>query len=262
MSESSTEPESPEELQRRYYRETSAAYDRSHIDPAAEQEHSVALAAMSGLSEHFGVRTLLDVGSGTGRVLRHFLSSGRRFERLLGVEPVPELRQAGHAAGVPPEQLIEGDALSLRFADGEFDLVCAFGILHHIRDPDRAIREMFRVARHGVCLSDMNNFGCGSPVARILKRTIRALGLWGVTQFVATRGKGYKFSAGDGIHYSYSLFDSLPTIREYCREPILVTTKGFGVNPFHSCSHVACYAVKNQSRDCSTIPAAEAPVAH
>jgi ubiquinone/menaquinone biosynthesis C-methylase UbiE len=248
MSDGAAKTESPEELQQRYYRETSAAYDGAHVTHAGEQEHSIALAAMSGLMDHFAIRSLLDVGSGTGRVLRHFLACGRPFDRLLGVEPVAELRQVGHARGIPPGQLIEGDALKLPFADGEFDLVCAFGILHHIREPNRAIREMFRVARKGVFFSDMNNFGCGSPVSRIVKRAIRALGLWPLTQFIATRGKGYKFSEGDGVHYSYSLYDSLAVIREFCREPILVTTKGFGVNPFHDCSHVAFYAAKEQAR--------------
>jgi ubiquinone/menaquinone biosynthesis C-methylase UbiE len=236
---------SPEELQRRYYGETAAEYDRMHVEHAEEQEHAIALAAMRGFMAHYRITSLLDVGAGTGRVLRSFKSAPGELKRVLGVEPVAELRAVGHAAGLEPEQLIEGDALNLEFADGEFDLVCAFGILHHIREPERALQEMFRVARRGVFLSDMNNFGCGSAPARALKQILHGLRLWPLVQYVATGGKGYKWSEGDGLHYSYSLFDSVPLIRKYCAEPRVLTTKGFGLNAYRSCSHVALLALKD-----------------
>ncbi len=247
MNKTHPESVSAEELQRRYYAEAAQHYDEEHVENAAEQEHAIALAALSGLLDYHQIRSVLDVGAGTGRVLRYFQNRLPKFDRLLGVEPVPELRAAGYAVGVPEEQLIDGNALKLDFADGEFDLVTAFGILHHISDPNRAVREMFRVARQGVFLSDMNNFGCGSGPVRLLKQTLRALGLWPFTQWIATRGKGYKFSEGDGIHYSYSLYDSLPVIGEYCLHPTLITTKGFGINPYRSCSHVALLAMKDRA---------------
>ena len=236
---------SASELQRQYYAKTAHGYDLAHLHNQEEQEHAIALAALSGFVNYYKVDSILDIGAGTGRVVRHFNTCGKRFKTLFGIEPVAELRAAGHAAGIPPEQLIEGDALDLKFNDGEFDLVCAFGILHHIQSPERAIREMFRVARKGVFLSDMNNFGCGSFPVRFLKQAMHALKMWPLVQQIATKGKGYKYSEGDGIHYSYSLYDSIPLIRKYCREPIVVTTKGFGVNPYRSCSHLAILAMKD-----------------
>src|SRR6185436_19248753 len=108
---------------------------------------------------------------------------------------------------IPVALLLEGDATQLAFADGSFDCVCAFGILHHIRRPRVALREMLRVARKAIFVSDLNNFGCGSVLQRAISQTINALGLWRVFQFLITRGKGYKFSEGDGVHYSYSIYN-------------------------------------------------------
>jgi ubiquinone/menaquinone biosynthesis C-methylase UbiE len=89
---------------------------------------------------------------------------------VMGVEPVQELREVAYAKGISPAELTDGDALDLRFGDGAFDLVCAFGVLHHIRTPEIAIGEMLRVAKKAIFLSDANNFGQGSWPARSIKQ--------------------------------------------------------------------------------------------
>lgn len=65
-----------------------------------------------------------------------------------GVDFAPEMvRTASNS--FPNCTFIEGDALSLDFADGSFDaVVCPFGIFH-ITDPAQAISEAFRVLRPG-----------------------------------------------------------------------------------------------------------------
>lgn len=233
-------------LQRSYYAAEAAGYDARHVENDEEQEHAVALAVMAGLSAYHGFRSVLDVGAGTGRVIRFLRSSGTPFDRLVGIEPVAEMREIGHAAGVPAVDLIEGDALHLAFDVDEFDLVCAFGVLHHVADPSSVIHEMFRVAKRAVFLSDVNNFGAGPPPVRLAKQALHSLHLWPTVQRVVTRGKGYKYSEGDGIYYSYSLYDSIPVIQQYCAHPNLITTKGFGRNPYRACSHVAVLAVKDK----------------
>lgn len=45
-----------------------------------------------------------------------------------------------------------GDAESLAFADHSFDIVAVHDGLHHLADPERAIGEMARVARHRVLI--------------------------------------------------------------------------------------------------------------
>ena len=42
-----------------------------------------------------------------------------------------------------------GNAEQLRFPDGRFDYVYSFGVLHHVADTERAVREVWRVLKSG-----------------------------------------------------------------------------------------------------------------
>jgi hypothetical protein len=44
------------------------------------------------------------------------------------------------------------------------------------------------------------------------------MGLWPAFDFVRTRGRGYMVSEGDGVFYSYSVFDSLRLLRTWSPE--------------------------------------------
>src|ERR1035441_1208366 len=132
------------EIQRAYYARTAADYDEMHV--REDDEHGFALSFMIAAVEQFGIRSILDEGSGTGRGLlwiRRMLPG----VRAVGVEPSAELRAMGHSKGLGEDELVDGDAMKLAFADGSFDLVCEFGALHHIPRPSQAIGEMLRVAR-------------------------------------------------------------------------------------------------------------------
>lgn len=225
-----------------YYESTAADYDAMHL---TETEHEIALASLVGLMRYYAYDSLLDVGAGTGRVLR-FGKDHLPGVKIHGVEPVDGLRKVAYEKGVPEDELTKGDALCLPFEDNSWDVVCAFGILHHIPDPNRAIREMCRVARHAVFFSDLNNFGCGSWLQRRFSQTLRRLGLWRAFQYVKNGGKYEKYSEGDGIHYSYSLFDSLADIRGKFGQVHLMNTKGNRNNLFTGCSHVSVFAVADE----------------
>lgn len=225
--------------QREYYERTAAQYDKMHL---TETEHEYALAQLVGLMRHYNYSSLLDVGAGTGRVLR-YAKADLPEVKVAGVEPVDGLREIAYQQGVDREELRGGDALDLKFDDNSWDVVCSFGILHHIPEPEKAIAEMCRVARHAVFFSDLNNYGCGSFPQRLFSQTLRRCGLWRSFQFMKNGGKHEKYSEGDGIHYSYSLFDSLPVIREKFRQIHLTNTKGNSPDLFRGCSHVSVFAV-------------------
>ena len=54
------------------------------------------------------------------------------------------------AAGLGPQvSLVQGDARQLCFRQGVFDAVYCYHVIEHVRDPARAVREMFRVLRPG-----------------------------------------------------------------------------------------------------------------
>jgi ubiquinone/menaquinone biosynthesis C-methylase UbiE len=229
--------------QREYYARTAASYDQAHLRNTGEPEHDIALAILGGLAGYYGFGSFLDVGCGTGRAI---VSLRERFpgSRIEGIEPVAELREQAFAKGIPRDTIREGDATRLAEADGSFDCVTAFGILHHIRRPRLALAEMLRVARRGVFLSDLNNFGCGGAAQRLFSQSLNAVGLWKAFRFLVTRGKGYKISEGDGLHYSYSLYNDLPFLERQCREVYVMNTRGPGMRPYQRCSHVAILALK------------------
>jgi ubiquinone/menaquinone biosynthesis C-methylase UbiE len=235
--------------QQDYYNRTASNYDAMHL---GETEHEIALAQLSGMVRYFRFTSLLDVGAGTGRVIRHGMEQMPETA-ITGIEPVENLRKIAYANGVSPDQLKEGNALELDFPDNSFDIVCAFGILHHIPAPRQAIAEMCRVARHGVFFSDLNNYGCGPTFQRIIAHALRILNLWRIFQWIKNGGKWEKFSEGDGVHYSYSLFDNLAEIRKKFPQIHLMNTKGSGANLLWSASHISVFAVKhNGPHDFST----------
>ena len=217
------------ERQRDFYGRTAAAYHDHHVGAGQDLEHDRALAALSGFVRAYAFTSVLDVGCGTGRAL---LSLGEADPslRLMGVEPVVELREDAIRRGIDAHRIIEGDATSLRFGDDEFDCVSAFGVMHHLPEPERAIGEMFRVARRAVFISDLNNYGCGSTAQRVVSHTLRTLRLWRSFQYLKNGRKHWKYDEdGDGLFYSYSLFDSLPFIRSKADSTYLLTTNDTGV---------------------------------
>jgi SAM-dependent methyltransferase len=229
------------EIQRQYYVQTADRYDSMHV--RAGDEHYFALSVMLAAVDFCAIESVLDVGSGTGRAIAHVKRYRPRL-RVKGVEPVRELRDIGYRNGLSREDLVAGDGLALPFEGGAFDLVCEFGALHHIQTPARVVEEMLRVAKKAVFIADSNNFGQGGAFARTMKQTFRALGLWPLVDFIKTRGRGYSISEGDGLAYSYSVFDNYAQIRSRCRSVHLVNLVDAGVNPYRTASHVGLLGIK------------------
>jgi ubiquinone/menaquinone biosynthesis C-methylase UbiE len=229
----------PVTLQRKYYSETAAAYDGMHV--SGIDEHFTALSWLSGLIALHRFESLLDVGSGTGRCLMYLKEQGLTLS-LAGVEPVAAMRDIGIRKGLSEAELFEGNALALPFGDKSVDVVCSFGILHHIEDHKRAVSEMCRVARCAVFISDVNNFASGARLARAAKQAIRAAGLWPAVNFIKTKGKRYRYSEGDGVSYSYSLFNDVPLIRRQFPDIRFMSTGPSGADLFRTAPGVALFA--------------------
>jgi ubiquinone/menaquinone biosynthesis C-methylase UbiE len=228
-------------IQREYYRQTAAQYDGTHMQSVGE--HDFALAFMVSMVGFLGVRSVLDIGSGTGRGILQLKASYPDL-KVVGLEPSEALRQVGYTKGLKQEELVDGDAQRLHFADGEFDLVCEFGALHHIPDPHKAVSEMLRVARKAVFISDGNNFGQGGILGRTAKQLLHTLHLWGAADFVKTRGKGYSISKEDGLFYSYSVFSNYPLISQACKSVHLMNSTPAGKNLYRTASHIALLGIK------------------
>ena len=117
------------------------------------------------------------------------------------------------------------------------------GVLHHIRDWRQAVTEMVRVSRHGILISDTNNIGQGSPLARKIKKMLKKAGCWSFFVWLQTNGKMSKWSKGDGLYYSFCAFDALPLIRQkFDQIQIMNTGCSSEADLLSSASHVAIVA--------------------
>ena len=203
---------------------------------------------MISMIRYLGITSILDIGSGTGRCLIDVTKEVPGITAV-GVEPSAALREIGYSKGLSTTQLIDGDAMRLPFADNSFDLVCEFAALHHIPAPAKAVSEMLRVSRKAIFISDSNNFGQGGKLSRIFKQALNAAGLWPMAVFIKTGGKRYSVTEGDGLGYSYSVFNSYKQIRAACESVhLLNTTNGSSPNLYRSASHVALLGIKPQPK--------------
>lgn len=209
-------------IQRRYYADTAAEYDGMH-ELEGDNDPRI-LRLVRSLLHMVDAKSVLDVGAGTGRGVRHFMHSMPGVV-VRGVEPVAErIQQAVQYKGVPANVIVQGVGESLPFEDRSFDAVYAFGMIHHLPKPNEVVREMIRVARKMVIIADGNRFGQGLWPLRLFKLALYKAGLWQVARFVRTGGKGYIFSQGDGVHFSYSVFDSLGPLEEWADHLMLIPT--------------------------------------
>lgn len=98
---------------------------------------------LADLAKQFGGGTLLDVGSGTGWILR---GAGRYFEELIASDiSATILHKVPHGSA----HLVACEGEAMPFADESIDVVTCFAVLHHIWDPRPLIREVHRVLRPG-----------------------------------------------------------------------------------------------------------------
>lgn len=207
------------EIQDKYYSDTAAHYEEMHThEGSGDPTVSAFILSVLRMVE---ARSVLDVGTATGRGLQD-LRRGMPQGFVCGVEPVAALvAQAvlrGNTAGAG---LVRGSGTALPFADKSFDAVCESGVLHHVADPNAVVQEMLRVARKVVLISDSNRFGQGSLLARLIKLVLYKGKLWGAYNFLRTSGRGYRITQGDGLTYSYSVYDSFELIMNWADRIIL-----------------------------------------
>jgi ubiquinone/menaquinone biosynthesis C-methylase UbiE len=207
-------------LQRDYYVRTAHLYDAAHVH--ADDEHGLALQYISTFIDSLQITSILDVGCGTGRGVS-FLLKNKPHVSVRGIEPVTALiRRAVEANGIPGSLITQGNGESLPFANQSIDAAFACGILHHASNPEKIVREMLRVSRKAVFLSDENRFAHGSLIARWAKFALCKVGIFRAAYRLKTLGKGYRYSEGDGLAYSYSVYDSIDELSRWGDRVILI----------------------------------------
>lgn len=242
---SEKENKRPEEILRDYYKQTAGQYDSHHCMPG--DEHYRALNYIKKIANDYRIKTFLDVGCGTGRGIEFLMNNG--FDAT-GVDSSQELMNQGviRNPALKSHMYCE-DAYHLPYGDSSFDAVCAFGILHHLKYPDLVIREMLRIARKAVFISDSNRFGQGPAVARYIQLCLWNSKLWPLANYIKTKGKGYILSEDDGLSYSYSVYDSYNLLSKWAEKIVDISTDEEGDKPnpgplILRSSHLLLFALK------------------
>ncbi len=102
-------------------------------------------------------RLILDVGCGTGDLCLAFRSLGP----VIGCDFCHPMLNIGRKkitriSGAHRISMVEGDALSLPFSDGTFDVVASAFVLRNLSDTQKGLLEMRRVLRKGGVLGIMD----------------------------------------------------------------------------------------------------------
>jgi ubiquinone/menaquinone biosynthesis C-methylase UbiE len=95
--------------------------------------------------------TMLEVGCGTGHFTCWFWEEGLR---AVGLDVSTAMLIEAVRLGSPP--CVLGDALTLPFATGAFDMSVLIATLEFVADPALALVEAMRVARYGLILGVLN----------------------------------------------------------------------------------------------------------
>jgi ubiquinone/menaquinone biosynthesis C-methylase UbiE len=150
---------------------TARRYDRiKSYDPDWERRFlgEPVAAAISALRD----AQILDVGAGTGRLLRYMPRLASPEVNIVCLEPSRNMVQVGREAVTNwRARWVRGQAPRLPFDSAEFDLIVCVEVLEFTPDPRATLKESVRVLRPGGWLLVTNRIGWQAPF--ILGHTFR-----------------------------------------------------------------------------------------
>jgi len=118
---------------------------------------------------------LLDVGCGTGSLLKELSRSGKELN-LYGIDLSPEMINAARVKLKDEKrvELYEKSAADLPFESNYFDYVVCMNSLHHHADPKQSLTEMTRVLKPSGVMILMDGF-VDSAMRKVISRAANVL---------------------------------------------------------------------------------------
>ncbi len=163
-----------EETRARSYYDAFAATYEDHRDGRSRYHDLLDDLEVELAGRYVRGREVLEVGCGTGLVLRRLAPIA---SRAVGVDLSPGMLARARARGL---DVVEGSATELPFPDASFDVAVSFKVLAHVPDLARALAEMARVVRPGgVIVAELYN---ARSVRHLVKRFLPAGRVGGGTE--------------------------------------------------------------------------------
>ncbi len=127
-------------------REVAAEFDQisNAYDATRDPIDAETLTRLESAFEAAGIRRVLEIGVGTGRIAKPLTERGLE---VTGIDASRGMLSHARAKGLL--RLIRGSAYRLPFSDGAFDAALFVHVLHVLDEPGRALREATRAGRHG-----------------------------------------------------------------------------------------------------------------
>ena len=120
-------------------------------------------------------RTILDVGTGTGRAALMLARGGARVTAIDASEQMLDVARARAAEQMVKVHFLRGDAHALDFKDRSFDVVVCLRMLMHAPDWRRCLSELCRVADRLV-IFDYPSARSAAFVQSVMRRSFNAVG--------------------------------------------------------------------------------------
>jgi ubiquinone/menaquinone biosynthesis C-methylase UbiE/DNA-binding transcriptional ArsR family regulator len=130
-----------------YFAKVAIDWDRIRALHISDKGVEAAMAELIGKGR---INAMLDIGTGTGRMLELFAGQAGRavgIDQSAAMLSIARANLERHA--VRNAQLKQGDIYALPVERDAYDLVLVHQVLHFLDDPARAIREMVRVLAPG-----------------------------------------------------------------------------------------------------------------
>ncbi len=131
----------------RYFRENAARWEELRSLHVREEDVAHAMLRLAGVAP---VKLHVDLGTGTGSVLRDFAS---RAQQSIGIDSSRDMLAIARInlekAGLRHVQVRHGDIYALPLADSSCDFITFHQVLHYLDDPARALAEAARVLQPG-----------------------------------------------------------------------------------------------------------------
>jgi ubiquinone/menaquinone biosynthesis C-methylase UbiE len=160
-----------------YFQELANKYDAWFKTAHGQYVYRYEYAAVMELARVRPGLRIIDIGCGTGIYTNELCDAGAK---VVGVDISPEMlaiaaeKNKRHGKNV---SFVAGDAASLPFADGSFDMAVSISAMEFFADPAKCLQEMYRVVKPGgrlivATLNSRNPWALQRRIKARLKQTV------------------------------------------------------------------------------------------